>query len=371
MAAKIYRILVTIALFPLSLLGRKNTLLFYSDFDYADSTRIVFEQAIEQGYQAIYLSKTGDLTNVPEQFKQQVIKSTSLKAAYYVATSKVLFLTHGVGGLPLTFYGLTIIQFWHGVPFKKILLDSQFDTKKFRSRFLNSLFLILYKKRINLYDYIISTGVHTSQIFSSAFGVSPSRVLNFGSPRHQKMAEFKKDRSSVKKVLYLPTWREDRKQLTESCAGILSADFQDQLIEHNIELNIRFHPFDQAHFCQLFNNNPRILKGDFDLYEQFSEYDAFVVDYSSVAFDLSTVTENVVFFLPDSDDYQAERELYVDMKEVAGELCAQNRDELLQLLSNIKANKNLTNNIKKLKFIEQHDSPIQNILNFVETNLFK
>ncbi|WP_225741001.1 CDP-glycerol glycerophosphotransferase family protein [Pseudoalteromonas nigrifaciens] len=371
MIKNLYRLLLTVLFFPLSLLKRKNIMLFYSDFDYADSTQFVFEETVKQGHRAYYLSKTGNLDKIPNEFKQYVLEVTSIKAAFYLSRGKVLFLTHGFGQLPLLFFGLKVIQFWHGVPFKKILLDSEFDTKKFHSNFLNHIYIKLYKKRINLYDYIVSTGERTSQIFSNSFGVSAGRVLNFGSPRHQKMAEFKIAPRAIKKVIYLPTWRDDRTVLGNTCEKILSADFQAQLCEENIQLDISFHPFDQVFFSNYFNQNPNVLKSTFNIYEQFNEYDAFIVDYSSVAFDLSTITDNVLFLLPDIKQYQSERDLYVDISEVAGELCATNQVELLELLREIKNNTNLYNNIKKLKFVEKNDNPIQKIIHFVETKIFE
>ncbi|WP_269435368.1 CDP-glycerol glycerophosphotransferase family protein [Pseudoalteromonas sp. SWN166] len=371
MIKNLYRLLLTVLFFPLSLLKRKNIMLFYSDFDYADSTQFVFEEAVKQGHEVYYLSKTGNLDNVPNEFKQYVLKATSTKAAFYLSRAKVLFLTHGFGQLPLLFFGLKVIQFWHGVPFKKILLDSEFDTKKFNFNFLNHIYKKLYKKRINLYDYIVSTGERTSQIFSNAFGVSASRVLNLGSPRHQKMAEFKRATRTVKKVIYLPTWRSDRTVLSNTCEKILSAGFQEQLRQENIQLDISYHPFDQVFFSNYFNQNPNVLKSTFNIYEQFNEYDAFIVDYSSVAFDLSTITDNVLFLLPDIKQYQSERDLYVDISEVAGGLCATNHVELLRLLREIKSNRNLNNNIKKLKFVEKNDNPIQKIIHFVETKIFE
>ncbi|MFA0314575.1 CDP-glycerol glycerophosphotransferase family protein [Vibrio cyclitrophicus] len=370
---KIYLLIMSAIFFPLTLMKRNaNKWIFYSKFGYKDSTRIIFEKSVDDGLDAYYFFDDLPPLNVKKCYSLRFVRIGTWRYFQIMSRGQVVFLTHGLGVLSFLSYRTKIIQLWHGVPIKKILLDSSFDCTKSEIIWINNILIRLYRKRINMYDYILSPGGLCSKYFSSAFGVPIERILTLGSPRHEvmKVTSFSKiAESNVINVLYLPTWRNDFSKTLDVVSSLNDSALNKMLEANNIVINIRPHPYDMDRFSKdnLFVNNKnfKILTGDFDITSEFNMFDAFISDYSSVVFDLAYVNSKILFYVPDYDDYIKEREVYTNICDIAGDSFASDIGSLIFLLEKIFVkNENLTNNIKKIGLVDVKSNQTKNIINF-------
>lgn len=248
--------------------------------------------------------------------------------------ARVVVVTHGFGDVNrYATSGAFVVQLWHGIPLKKLHLDSA-ATLKVRGvpdhRYVRALLARAYRfagRGIGLFP--VASELVAPRIVS-AFGVRPERVIALGDIRDDALlgrdpAAVRADarmllaeaagglEPSARVVLYAPTWRDGAAdpgaptgEEWEMIARWLEA--------RDAVLLVRAHPLGLGDYAAGPAVSDRIrMLGSRELVDvtpALAGVDALVTDYSSIAYDYALTDGPVVFFAPDVELYARARGLY-------------------------------------------------------------
>ncbi|MDW2326721.1 MULTISPECIES: CDP-glycerol glycerophosphotransferase family protein [Vibrio] len=240
--------------------------------------------------------------------------STYVRNVICILRSKHVFLTHGVGGLPLILFSSVRIQLWHGIPLKKILLDNENDSKREKSL----MFFILYKLRIYLsYNFLITGRGEASDVLVNSFGFPETKVKRVSGYISNYLLDVNDLRIARNKsdIAYLPTWRESDDATTNIFNLIYCKKLDNILGSYDKKLTIYPHPYDRDLYYHLEEKNPNFGKlKNIELSKEsvnVGSYNKIITDYSSIAFEAMHYGVDVAFFCPDLMDYVSSgREMY-------------------------------------------------------------
>jgi CDP-glycerol glycerophosphotransferase (TagB/SpsB family) len=242
----------------------------------------------------------------------------SLLGYLYFARSRYVFFTHGLYWNSGSIRRQTLINLWHGMPLKRILM-LEGDTQ------------------VPDFTYTIATSPFYREILCRAFNVPESKVLVTGLPRTDLM--FNTERSLLERfcarqsldvnsyrkiVMWLPTYRYSaigpiRRDGTMADSGLpLSVTELENLDSYlrmrRILLLVKLHPFEEATAKSdaLYTNirmfrSKDLLEARVQLHELLSFTDALVTDYSSIYLDYLLLDRPVAFTLSDIETYRANR----------------------------------------------------------------
>lgn len=219
-----------------------------------------------------------------------------------------------------------IIQIWHATgAIKKFGCDVERDYE------------------IKNYDYILTSSSKSIDRMASAFGVEKSKISPIGIAGtdilfdEKKMLNYKKEMLSKypeingkKVILYAPTFRGK---------GIFENKFIDINLE-NILNNLsdeyvvvyKLHPIIAK--MNLGKNKSLINMSDEEIYKVFSITDIFISDYSSIIYDFTILEKPMIFYVPDIDEYVAERGFYDDYEVVMPGKCVKCEEDLINVIKN-------------------------------------
>lgn len=238
--------------------------------------------------------------------------------------------------------GQVFIQCWHGTPLKKMAHDIKVGTNVKTS--LDGL-KFTYDHEVKRLDYFISPSKYASECFCSSFNMAPSKILELGYPRNDKLIINKNNiqltenikrrlgiDNSKKIILYAPTWRDDK-----VCS-----------VNGN---HILTNPLDSEGFLSKFENTVFLYRGHYftkpenemidfidvsnvnDINDLFLISDMLITDYSSLFFDYANLERPIYFYMPDLEEYRDKtRGFYLDVHtELPGPI-AKNPDELAEFI---------------------------------------
>jgi CDP-glycerol glycerophosphotransferase len=221
----------------------------------------------------------------------------------------------------------TVLQTWHGTPFKKIALGRPGVGLR------TALATIRERGR---WSILLSQNQHSTAVFRSAYAyLGP--IWQEGYPRDDSLVS--PDTSAIRQrlgiadgltvVLYAPTWRDDR---PEHIDHLDVAAFTDALGPGYVTL-IRGHSRTLRPGRDVLASNVLDVTGYPDVTELFHVADVLITDYSSVMFDFSVTGKPIFFFAPDLERYREQlRGFYFDLDEAAPGPVVQDADELVELV---------------------------------------
>ncbi len=339
-----------IAGIPLYALGRLLTLVIPRRSDawvfgcgagIGDGALALWDLVADRGHPAVWLvgssreAKDAAARGIPYAFKR------SPRGFWLTARAAVVVVTHGFGDVNrYAVSGAFIVQLWHGIPLKRIGLDSRETLRSGilpRSRAVRSALGLMYRgaaRRIR----ILPAASHLARgRLESAFGLPDARVPMTGEPRVDVLSagDPVTRRSSARAaishatgildpsvplVLYAPTWRDGAADpaipSAEEWRGIVQV-----LERHRAVLLVRSHPLGAGDYAPPFPTERVVALGSdvvADVTPLLPGLDALVTDYSSLAFDSALVPLPVVFLAPDVDGYARTRGFYGSYADVAG-----------------------------------------------------
>lgn len=270
-------------------------------------------------------------------------RKTSVRGFWLTARARHVVVTHGFGDVSrYAVTGAVITQLWHGIPLKRIGLDSAETLRVprvlrpvggFARRVLRAMFRGA-AQRIR----VLPAASHVVRgRLESAFALGDDRVPVTGEPRVDVLScgtagsRREAARELIERVagpvagdrlvLYAPTWRDgdlDPAVPTPSEWRTLV----DVLERHGAVLLVRSHPLGAGEYTSPRDTDRvRRLGSDLvpDVTPALAGLDALVTDYSSLAFDAALVPLPVVFFAPDVEEYALRRGFYGQYSDVAGE----------------------------------------------------
>ena len=311
-----------------------------------DGALALWDVAVADGVRAVWL--VGSAREAADAAARGIpwVRKGSLRGLWATARARVVVVTHGFGDANrYAVSGAFVVQLWHGIPLKRIGLDSP-ETLRLPQALralpiapaLQLVLRAMYAgaaRRIR----VLPAASHTVRgRLESAFGLPDPRVPVTGEPRvdvlsrgtaaaRRSAARAELDRlvgplDPVERlVLYAPTWRDGAADPAVPSAGEWDL-IADVLARHRAVLLVRSHPLGAGDYAPP-TGTPRVraLPSGVvaDVTPLLPGLDALVTDYSSLAYDAALVPLPVVFLAPDVEDYARRRGFYGAYADVAGD----------------------------------------------------
>ncbi|HWI32072.1 MAG TPA: CDP-glycerol glycerophosphotransferase family protein [Microbacterium sp.] len=336
---------------PLYALGRLATLFiprrpgawaFGCGAGIGDGALALWELVADQGHtDAIWL--TGSPREAADAAARGIPSADkhSLQGFWRTARAGVVVVTHGFGDVNrYAVSGSFLVQLWHGIPLKRIGLDSPETVRSGilpGSRLVRTALATMYRgatRRI----HVIPAASHLARgRLESAFALADDRVPVTGEPRvdvlslgteQERRATARAMVASLvggipngaRLVLYAPTWRDGEADPAVPTAGEWAA-LVATLERRDAVLLVRSHPLGAGEYAPpIDTDRVRMLGSGIlpDVTPVLPAIDVLVTDYSSLAFDAALVPLPVVYLAPDVAAYAARRGFYGAYTDVAG-----------------------------------------------------
>ncbi|MCT9001440.1 CDP-glycerol glycerophosphotransferase family protein [Microbacterium memoriense] len=302
-----------------------------------DGAWALWHHAAAAGERAVWL--TGTAADAQEALRHGIphAPKMSLRGFWLTTRARVIVVTHGFGDVNrYAATGGIIVQLWHGIPLKRIGLDSPVTTES-PVPILGGVLRGFYRRTQARIRLLPAASELVRGRLESAFGLPDDRVPVTGEPRVDVLSRGsgaeRRDAArltlatlvgpadpGVRRVLYAPTWRDGAPD-----PAIPTADQWRKLVEllHDTDtiLLVRSHPLGAGDY-ESPGGSDRVhaLGSDIvpDITPLLAGMDVLVTDYSSLAFDASLVPLPTVFFAPDLAEYAARRGFYGTYEDVAG-----------------------------------------------------
>jgi len=243
--------------------------------------------------------------------------------------SSTIVITHGFGDVNrFGVFGGFVVQLWHGVPLKKLHLDTEVTLDSGRSS--SGLLRRMYRTGGNAISMFVVASETVGSRIQSAFNLRPGVLAPIGDPRDDELitSRWADARSKILElltlgddpstlVLYAPTWRDG----AEDPAVPSHEEWMalDQWAERvGARIIIRSHPLGLGSYHREAADRVHLLSSKLyaDITPLLGGFDLLVTDYSSIAFDFSLTGKPIVWFAPDCEDYERSRGLYESYDEV-------------------------------------------------------
>ncbi|MHB1235342.1 MAG: CDP-glycerol glycerophosphotransferase family protein [Microbacteriaceae bacterium] len=317
-----------------------------------------YARSADPGSTLIWLTRDHRDVVRAESLGIRAVPKSSIRGFWVTLRAQVVVVTHGFGDVNrFAVHGAFIVQLWHGIPLKRIQLDSQVTTGLpiiARSAVIRRLLNRMYRQAYSTIGMMPAASEFSAVRLRSAFALPPERVVVTGDPRddvllrgteEQRIAAARRrlrEATAVESLgrrllLYAPTWRDGAADPAMPTAG------QWQRIDRYLRasdstLLIRPHPLGAGDYAAGLQFSERILElrpdQENDITPVLPAMDLLITDYSSTAFDYALTGRPLLFLAVDRTEYSATRGLYQPYHQFTGGTETASWDELLELLEN-------------------------------------
>ncbi|MBN9606470.1 MAG: CDP-glycerol glycerophosphotransferase family protein [Actinomycetales bacterium] len=287
-----------------------------------------------RGLRVVWLAGSAAEADTARELGLETALKRSPRGFWLTARARVALVTHGLGDVNrFGQRGAFVVQLWHGIPLKRLHLDSP-ETLRLPlvpdHPLVRSLLRRAYRaagRRIALFP-VASEPVRAR--IASAFAIPAERIVVTGDPRDDVLlagtAETRRAAArelvaaaigplpeTGRVLLWAPTWRDGRDDpaVPDSAGWDAIADWLDA---HDSTLLVRAHPLGHGGYAAGAERSPRIRllpsSALRELTPALPAADALVTDYSSTAYDAALAGVPSVFLAPDAHDYGVRRGLY-------------------------------------------------------------
>lgn len=307
-----------------------------------------FAHAAEPTLRLVWLVRTrGELTEARRLGLTAAMRS-SWRGFRLTLRASVIVVTHGLGDANrFGTNGAFIVQLWHGIPLKRIQLDSPSTFRGFAPWLTRT----LYRRSTSRISLVPAASEVSAERLRSAFGLPAERVVVTGDPRddvlfHDQVAarkllargigEFSADRV----VLFAPTWRDGDTDpsIPNKAEWVRIAAHLDAT---STVLVVRPHPHSVGDYGAGSEVSPRIrllpASVQNDINPVLPAVDILITDYSSTAFDFALLGRPIVFLAPDAETYARTRGLYEPYPQFSGGTGVDSWDDAIALLGDADA----------------------------------
>lgn len=352
-AAKLLRI-------PLYAAGRLGTLLiprgqrwvFGCGAGIGDGALALQHHAADLGHDTLWLTSSDREDREAAALGIRTVRKSGLRGWWATARAGVLVVTHGLGDVNrYANGGGLIVQLWHGIPLKRIGLDSPATTQVPNvpgAPLLRRLVALLYRGAAQRIRILPAASDRSRGRLESAFGLGDDRVVVTGEPRVDVLsagspAERREAASALlrrvledlppdaRTILYAPTWRDGAQDPAVPTASEWIRIIR-VLEEKDAVLLVRSHPLGEgAYTPSLPSRRVRMLGASVlaDVTPALPAIDILITDYSSLAYDVGLLETPVLYLAPDAEEYARTRGFYGRFEDVAGPDAAASWSELL------------------------------------------
>lgn len=283
-----------------------------------------------------WLVSTSDQRAEAEQAGIPWIWRDSWRGFWFTLRASTVVVSHGFGDVNrYGVFGAFVVQLWHGVPLKKLHLDT--DITVTAPRGFGRLMRAMYRRGGSGISLFVVASEEVANRMRSAFNLAAEVTAAIGDPRDDALLRSNPDeaRASICSmlgldevvrtlVLYAPTWRDGE----DDPAVPSSEEWQE--IERwanaqDAHLVVRAHPLSASSYER--PGSPRIhtlaAAQCPDITPLLSGFDVVVTDYSSLAFDFALTGKPIVWFAPDVAAYERSRGFYESYDNLTGGVIAE------------------------------------------------
>lgn len=307
-----------------------------------DGALALWNVAALHGEQAVWL--VGSAREAKDAASRGIptLPKHSLRGFLATARARVVVVTHGFGDVNrYAVSGAHIVQLWHGIPLKRIGLDSPETLRSGilpGSRLVRRALGAMFRAAAQGIDLVPAASHLVRGRLESAFALPDERVPVTGEPRVDVLSagEPSARRAAARSllmrvtdapisdatrvVLYAPTWRDGEADPAVP-TGAQWEDLLEVLERADARLLVRSHPLGAGDYSPpKATDRVASLGSDrlADVTPALPGIDVLITDYSSLAFDAGLVPLPVVYLAPDVDDYARRRGFYGTYRDVAG-----------------------------------------------------
>lgn len=310
-----------------------NIWVFGNSFGFKDNARYLFEYVREHHPEitSIWISNSKDnLVDIDTCYSR-----FSLPGIWLQYRAGIFFVSTGFGDLVrFTQANTKIIQFWHAITIKHILLDSQESSPFSESKkILNTIARTILQLNLKRYSLVIASSAQVQKRLESAFGLPKQKVPITGYPRHDIITTY--SNYVKKRILYAPTWRPDINKAHTIVTSICNNIFLKQITNAGYELLISIHPLNmsmQESIRKDLGEAVNFISSHHDINIELARSEVLITDYSSIAIDFSLLRRKIIFFVPDFNEYLSARGLYPEFEELIKNKGVTTSAEVLSLI---------------------------------------
>ncbi|WP_372967417.1 CDP-glycerol glycerophosphotransferase family protein [Microbacterium sp.] len=356
-AAKLLRI-------PLYVAGRIGTLLvprgerwvFGCGAGIGDGALALHRLATGEGHATLWLTSSDREDRDAAALGLRTVRKGGLRGWWATARAGVIVVTHGLGDVNrYAISGAFVVQLWHGIPLKRIGLDSPATTQVPQvpgAPVLRRLIGILYRRAAQRIRVLPAASHRSRGRLESAFALGGDRVVVTGEPRVDVLsagsaAQRRATASallsaaagpiapSTRTILYAPTWRDGAADPAVPDAAQWIEIIR-VLEQRDAVLLVRSHPLGEGAYAPpLPSSRVRMLGAGVlaDVTPVLPAVDVLITDYSSLAYDVGLLAMPVLYLAPDAEEYARTRGFYGRFRDVAGDDAAGDWQALLAELS--------------------------------------
>jgi CDP-glycerol glycerophosphotransferase (TagB/SpsB family) len=304
-----------------------------------DGALALWHVAAAGGHPAVWLTGSAQEATDAAALGIPSAPKHSIRGFWRTARARVIVVTHGFGDANrYAVTGAFVVQLWHGIPLKRIGLDSPATVRSGilpSSTVVRRLLAWMYRSAAQRIDVLPAASHLVRGRLESAFGISDAQVPVTGEPRVDVLSQGRPDerraraRSAIadlvgdigdaRVVLYAPTWRDGAPDpavpVEDEWRALVAA-----LEARDVVLLVRSHPLGAGEYDVPFETDRVRSLGSAlvrDVTPLLSGMDVLVTDYSSLVFDTALVPMPVVFLAPDLGAYRRERGFYGRYEDVA------------------------------------------------------
>ncbi len=278
------------------------------------------------------------LQNTPNIY---FIKRRTVKYYLYLAIAKYIISNSRLhAGLLFKSKSQTVIQLWHGIPWKKLAYDQVNKMFGFQTK---EEYLEKFSKDVNKWDYLWVPSKMAKVRLSQAFKFNAKFIeaMYPADVELLKMGKSSNDNNFENTVLYMPTFREDKIIEAGNYKYYQNFDFNSLCLNNpNTLFLVRTHYLISNSIDFNLNNIVKV-EDDALLNELYSKSDILITDYSSAIFHFSLLNKPIIAICTDFEEYKNNRGLYDDAVDNMNLNIIYNDSELEEInFSNLKNSNN-------------------------------
>lgn len=338
-----------VGLFALSVLTPRDEALWVFGSNggeaFSDNSKYLFQYtaAEREHIRVVWLSRSEEVVKELRDGGYEAYRTDSFRGRWTNLRAGTAFVSHGMPDVNRWCSGgARTVVLWHGVALKRIGWDG-YKRKQFDEKVKG----VLKESLFDRYDWLVVPSEAMVEPFSSAFHMSPDRILPLGYPRNDALTgalpnetestaadyeEFRELHGEGVTILYAPTKHpETGRQVADH---LRLAELDDWLVEHEAHLLLKPHPAEPIDLEGGFSRIVEVPQG-LDVYPLLEHADVLLTDYSSLFFDYLLLDRPVAFYPFDLEEYRSTRGFYLDYERVTPGPVATEFDALLDTLDGL------------------------------------
>lgn len=355
--------------------------------DFAHNTKFMFEYLLDKKeYEIKYIINDDKLREkLIQKYGDRFITTKDKEGLRFLKGSDVWLLDSGMPTKNILYMkNKIIINFWHGIPIKKIGINGYRGVNKLR------MFL-----QLKLFSYFVTAYSTTSKniinIMAQSFILPKEKVKVLGQPRNDYLKNnisktvitnlFEDIENNSKFVLYAPTWRKSKYGTSMKESVIYfpfdefdTNEFNQFLKEQNIVVFVRPHSLEKISIEE--SSNIKILDNSLvdNINDILNVFDLLISDYSGIFVDYLLLDKPILLLPYDLEEYISTKGLNFEFDSINPGPFVKNYEDfkstLLKLLNDKSCYREKRERLNK--FFNEIEYPcIPTIMRFIEQELRK